>query len=82
MVEFSISTFEQLAIHTKGMSNTFFKECFISGLIEEIHAQVLMPHPTTWLESSKRTWEAQKVVISQIKKTPFILYPHPTIMPP
>jgi hypothetical protein len=29
-----ITTFEQLAIHTEGQSDLFFKECFISGLKE------------------------------------------------
>jgi hypothetical protein len=40
------------------MSNTFFKECLISGLKEEIHAQVLMYFPTTWIEASKRARES------------------------
>jgi hypothetical protein len=59
------------------MSDIFFKEFFISGLKEEIHAQVLMAHPTTWLEASQRAQEAQKVVNAQIKKTP-IYSPSPS----
>jgi hypothetical protein len=71
-VEDYITTFEQLAFHTKGMLDTFFHECFISGLKEDIHAHVLMAHPKTWLEATHRAKEAQQVVTTQIKKT--ILY--------
>jgi hypothetical protein len=35
MEEF-IATFEQLDFRTEGMSDTFFWECFISGLKDEI----------------------------------------------
>jgi hypothetical protein len=69
IIEDYISTFEKLAFHTKGMSDTFFKACFISGMKENIHGQVLMAHFTTWLEESQRAMEAQKVVNAQIKKT-------------
>jgi hypothetical protein len=37
-VEVFIVEFEQLSFRTEGISDTFFKECFISGLKEEIHA--------------------------------------------
>ena len=46
-VEEFIATFEKLAFRTEGMYDTFFKECFISGLKEEIQAQVLVTHPQT-----------------------------------
>jgi len=39
----------------------FFLKLFINGLKEEIHAQVLMDHPTTWLEASGKSQESQKV---------------------
>jgi hypothetical protein len=32
IVEYYITTFEKLDLRTNGMSNTFFRECFISGL--------------------------------------------------
>ena len=48
VVEF-ISTFEQLAIRTEGLSNAFYLECFINGLKEAIQDHVSLHHPTTWL---------------------------------
>jgi hypothetical protein len=80
-IEEFISTFEFIPIYTECMSDTFFKEFFIIGLKERIHAQVLMAHPTSWLEASQRAQEAQKVANAQIKKTLFP-HPHPTISPP
>jgi hypothetical protein len=40
-----ITTFEQLAIHTEGLSDEFYLECFISGLKDAIKAHVCMHHP-------------------------------------
>ena len=37
-----IAAFERLDFRTKGMSDAFFRECFISGLKDEIRAHVLM----------------------------------------
>jgi hypothetical protein len=53
IVEDFITTFEHLDFRTEGMSDAFFKECFISGLKDEIHAHVLMAHPQTWLEATQ-----------------------------
>jgi hypothetical protein len=41
-----ITTFEQLAIRTEGLSDEFHLECFISGLKDAIKAHVSMHHPT------------------------------------
>jgi hypothetical protein len=41
-VEDFIVAFEHLAFRTEGMTDAFFRECFISGLKEEIWAHVLM----------------------------------------
>jgi hypothetical protein len=41
-VEDFIVSFEHLAFRTEGMTDAFFRECFISGLKEEIWAHVLM----------------------------------------
>ena len=41
-IEDFISSFERLAFRTEGMTNAFFRECFISGLKDEIRAHVLM----------------------------------------
>jgi hypothetical protein len=44
-----ITTFEQLAIHTKGLSDDFYLESFINGLKDSFKAHVCMHHPITWL---------------------------------
>jgi hypothetical protein len=64
-VEDFIVAFERLAFRTEGMTDAFFRECFISGLKEEIRAHVLMARPSTWVEATKRDKEAQQVVSSQ-----------------
>jgi hypothetical protein len=38
-----IASFERLSFRTEGMSDAFFRECFISGLKDEIRAHVVMP---------------------------------------
>jgi hypothetical protein len=60
-----IAAFEHLAFRTEGMSDAFFRECFISGLKDEIQAHVLMDQPQSWVEATKRDKEAQQVVSSQ-----------------
>jgi hypothetical protein len=74
-VEDFITAFEHLAFRTEGMSDAFFHECFINGLKDEIRSQVLMTRPPTWLEATQRAKEAQQVVFSQNKKTPFVPRP-------
>jgi hypothetical protein len=44
---------------TKGMSDAFFREYFISGFIDEIRAHVLMARPHSWVDATKRAKEAQ-----------------------
>jgi len=51
-VEDFISAFEHLNFRVEGMCNDFFRECFISGLKDEICPQVLMARPQTWLEAT------------------------------
>jgi hypothetical protein len=60
----------------------FFQECFISGLKDEIHAHVLMAHPQSWVEATKRDKEAQQVVSSQTRKPSFIPHPKPVTPTP
>jgi hypothetical protein len=60
------------------MSDTFFNECFIIGLKEDICDHVLMAHPKTWLEATHIAKEAQQVVTTQIKKLSFTPCPCPT----
>jgi hypothetical protein len=40
------------------MSDTFSQEFFISGLKDEIHADILMYHSQSWVEAVKRAKEA------------------------
>jgi len=47
-------SFEKLDICIENLTYSFYKECFISGLKEEIQAQVRMQCSTTWLEWSRR----------------------------
>jgi hypothetical protein len=65
IVEDFIASFERLNFRTQGMSDSFFRECFISGLKDEIHAHVLMARPQSWVDDTKRAKEAQQVVSSQ-----------------
>jgi hypothetical protein len=76
-VEDFIAAFERLAFRTEGMTDAFFRECFISGLKEEIRAHVLMARPTTWVEATKKDKEAQQIVSSQNRKPSFIPRPKP-----
>jgi hypothetical protein len=75
IVEDFIASFERLDFRTEGMSNAFFRECFIRGLKDEIRAHVLMARPQSWVEATKRDKEAQQILSSQNRKPSFI--PHP-----
>jgi hypothetical protein len=72
-----IASFECLDFRIEGMSDAFFRECFINGLKDEIWAFVLMARPESWVEATKRAKEAQHVVSSQNHKPSFIPHPKP-----
>jgi hypothetical protein len=57
-VEDFIAAFECLTFRNKDMTDDFFRECFISGLKDEIRAHVLMAQPSSWVEATKRAKEA------------------------
>jgi hypothetical protein len=76
-MEYFTAAFECLDFQTEGMSDAFFRECFISGLKDEIQAHVLMAHPQSWVEATKRDKEVQHVVSSQNRKPSFIPRPKP-----
>jgi hypothetical protein len=59
------------------MTDAFFRECFISGLKEDIRAHVLMARPSSWVEATKKDKEAQQVVSCQNRKPSFIPRPKP-----
>jgi hypothetical protein len=65
IVEEFIPAFERLDFHTEGMSDVFFRECFISGLKDEILAHFFMAQPQIWVDTTKTAKEAQHVVSSQ-----------------
>jgi hypothetical protein len=56
-IEDFIAAFERLAFRTEGMIDAFFRECFISGLKEEIRGHVLMVRPMNWVEATKKAKE-------------------------
>jgi hypothetical protein len=64
-VEKFISTFEQLAIRTKGLSDEFYLECFLSGLNNAIRAHVCMHHTTTWLQACTLSLEDETIMQTQ-----------------
>jgi hypothetical protein len=59
IVEDFIATFERLYFRIEGMTDAFFRECFIHGLKDEIWAHVLMARPSSWVEATKKDKEAQ-----------------------
>ena len=61
----------QLSIRTERLTYSLCKECFISGLKEEIRAYVRMQHPTTWLEATQRALEAETILNAQMKNPSF-----------
>jgi hypothetical protein len=54
-VEDFIIAFERLTFRTEDMTDAFFRECFISGLKEDIRAHVLMARPSIWVEATKKS---------------------------
>eukprot|EP00253_Pinus_taeda_P012205 PITA_12205 len=55
-----ITAFEALAFCTRGLSDVFYMECFISGLKEAIKVHVQLHHPPTWLEACKVAREVER----------------------
>ncbi|KAH9292049.1 hypothetical protein KI387_042764, partial [Taxus chinensis] len=43
--------FEKLANHTEGLSDDFFKSCFVSGLKEPIRSKVKMFQPQNMMDA-------------------------------
>jgi len=72
-----ISAFEMLTICTENLNDSFYKECFISGLKEEIQAYVRMHHSTTWLEATQRALEAETMLNAQMEKPSFTNHNRP-----
>jgi hypothetical protein len=77
IVEDFITAFEHMAFQTEGMTDAFIRECFISGLKEDIWAHVLIARPGTWVEATKKDKEEQQIVSSQNHKPSFIPLPKP-----
>jgi hypothetical protein len=91
-----ISSFEDLDFRMEGIYDAFFQECFISGLKDEIRAQVLMVRPQTLLEDTQHAKEAtqrakeatqlakeaQQIVSTQTHKPSFIRHTLPKNLAP
>ena len=60
-----ITFFEQLGIHTHGLADPFYIECFISYLKEDIQEYVFKNHPPSWIEYYKHTLEAEPILNAQ-----------------
>jgi hypothetical protein len=73
-IEDYITAFEQLDFFTEGMLDTFFHECFISGLKEDIHAHILMAHLRRGLKPLTEPRKHNRWSLN----TSFIPCPHPT----
>jgi hypothetical protein len=82
IVEYFISSFEHLDFRTEGMYDAFFHECFISGIKDEIQAQVLMACPQNWLEATQHAKEDQHIVSAHTRKPSFIPRTRPTNLAP
>eukprot|EP00253_Pinus_taeda_P002482 PITA_02482 len=60
-----ITTFEALAFRTRGLSDVFYTECFISSLKEAIKAHVQLHHPPTWMEACKVARNVEHALTAQ-----------------
>ena len=66
-----ITAFEALAFRTKGLTDDFYTECFISGLKEAIKAQVLLHHPPTWTEACQVARKVERALAAQYSRPNF-----------
>eukprot|EP00253_Pinus_taeda_P016461 PITA_16461 len=66
-----INAFESLAFRTKGLTDEFYTECFISGLKETIKAQVLLHHPPTWTEACQVARKVERALAAQYSRPNF-----------
>eukprot|EP00253_Pinus_taeda_P036388 PITA_36388 len=73
-----IIAFEALAFHTRGLSNVFYTECFISGLKEAIKAHVQLHHPPTWIEACKIPHNMECALAALATRTNFTAKVRPT----
>lgn len=80
-VEEYITAFEALAFRTKGLTDEFYMECFISGLKEAIKAQVLLHHPPTWNEACQVARKVELALTAQSNRTNFPAKSRPSQAP-
>jgi hypothetical protein len=72
-VEDFIAAFEQLAFRIEGVSDAFFRECFISGLKDEICAHVLMARPQIWVEATNELRKHNRLSLLKTRNPPLVL---------
>eukprot|EP00253_Pinus_taeda_P024423 PITA_24423 len=73
-----ITTFKALAFRTRGLSDVFYMECFISGLKEAIKAHVQVHHPPTWTEACKVAHNVERALAAQSSCPNFTAKGRPT----
>lgn len=66
-----IVVFDQLVIHSEGLTYAFYIECFINGLKEVIIAHVRMQHPATWLEACDQALQVEVLLNTQPTRPSF-----------
>eukprot|EP00253_Pinus_taeda_P029026 PITA_29026 len=73
-----ITAFEALAFCTRGLSDVFYTECFISGLKEAIKAHVQLHHPPTWIEAFKVARNMERALAALATRPNFTAKGRPT----
>eukprot|EP00253_Pinus_taeda_P033815 PITA_33815 len=73
-----ITTFEALAFLTRGLSDVFYTEFFISGLKEAIKAHVQLHHPPTWIEACKVAHNVERALAALATRPNFTAKGRPT----
>jgi hypothetical protein len=73
IVEDFIATFERLAFRTESMSDAFFRECFTSGLKDEIRTHVLMARLRVGWRLLKELKKHNRLYLFKTKNPPLSL---------
>jgi len=72
-----VTAFEALAFCTRGLSDVFYTEFFISSLKEAIKAHFLLHHPPTWTEACKVARNVECTLAAQYSCPNFTAKGHP-----
>jgi hypothetical protein len=80
-VEEFIASFEHLDFHMEGMSNAFFRECFINGLKYEICCPCPNGSPPDLMEDTKNIRKHNRLSPPKQENPLLFLSLNPQIMP-